>query len=243
MASKPSAFAKAYVPKSKLVVSFDEKSRKDFVTGFRKRKNERRKKADKEQKEALRKERVAARKEETKAIDKKVEERMRRMDGLDSESGEEEEFESELQYKPKEDILITTTISPLLYDDHLKPLVFKRRRQTKDGSEEDEEGSEKEEESESSESESEEEQPKHKHDTNKHNNNKKSKKQKQEEDLSFPTIEYEVSEEDIPRAEKEDENDNENDNKQHRRRKKRSGYSLLESVERMNYDKEGNKIV
>uniref|UniRef100_A0A7S3JLK7 Nucleolar protein 12 n=1 Tax=Euplotes harpa TaxID=151035 RepID=A0A7S3JLK7_9SPIT len=62
------------MPRSKLVLTFDQKARKDFVCGFRKRKDQRRKIAQEELKVKARKEKAGGRRAKRDERDKRMQE-------------------------------------------------------------------------------------------------------------------------------------------------------------------------
>ena len=60
--------------KNKLILEFDKDKRKEYLTGFRKRKNERRKKAQLEMEQQIREEKARIRKKRQDAINSRLEE-------------------------------------------------------------------------------------------------------------------------------------------------------------------------
>ncbi|EDV19562.1 uncharacterized protein TRIADDRAFT_62020 [Trichoplax adhaerens] len=95
--------------RDKLILTFDEDSRRDYLTGFRKRKNMRRKKA-KEQEEKLKKDCIRnAKQKKKKELEQKLHEREQRINEI-IKAEEENDDSTPVTYNYPDHFVTVTTI-------------------------------------------------------------------------------------------------------------------------------------
>ena len=112
---------KAKKPKGGAVITFDESARKQFLTGFRKRKNERRQHARQKIAEQVRNEKIEERKERRQAT--KAATNMHVLDEADDDDDDDEPENAEVNTYQFGDSLATTVVESLLPEDEEEDLA------------------------------------------------------------------------------------------------------------------------